>query len=333
MAAVRVATSIARTNAACVQLVRCLSSGTMASPMERFEFDLNGYCVVRGALSAEEVAACNEAIDAHAGEMNERTDPGLRNTKDGTPLAGDGKTGRMDLSGMLGWPAPQSAPFRKLLAHPKLIPTMHALIGKGYRMDHLPFLIAQEKGSEGFSLHGGPLTGDGGFNPHLQYVCRQGSMFNSLVAMSVVLTPHNEGDGGFCVVRGSHKMNFPVPAEMANGSALREHIYQPVTQPGDVIFFSEATVHGALPWAAAHQRRVVLYRFAPSNMAYGRSYYPTWPAEMTHGCTPQQLAVLEPPYNNRLDRPYIDTDGSVKHTSRQPVKKDFDKQVFGSKYF
>ena len=201
--------------------------------------------------------------------MNERTDPGLRNTKDGTPLAGDGKTGRMDLSGMLGWPAPQSAPFRKLLAHPKLIPTMHALIGKGYRMDHLPFLIAQEKGSEGFSLHGGPLTGDGGFNPHLQYVCRQGSMFNSLVAMSVVLTPHNEGDGGFCVVRGSHKMNFPVPAEMANGSALREHIYQPVTQPGDVIFFSEATVHGALPWAAAHQRRVVLYRFAPSNMAYG----------------------------------------------------------------
>lgn len=305
----------------------------MASPREMFEFDLNGYCVVRGALSAEEVAACNEAIDVHAAEMKERVHPELRNTKDGTPLAGDGKTGRMDLSGMLGWPKPQCEPFRKLLAHPKLLPTMHGLLGKGYRMDHLPFLIAQNKGSEGFSLHGGPLTGDGGFNPYLQYVCRQGSIFNSLVAMSVVLTPHNEGDGGFCVVRGSHKLNFPVPEDMSTGVDLQEHVYQPVTQPGDVVFFSEATVHGALAWTAEHQRRVVLYRFAPSNMAYGRSYYPTWPAEMTDGCTPEQLAVLEPPYNNRLDRPYIATDGSVQHTSRQPVKKDFDREVFGTKYF
>ena len=31
------------------------STSAMASPREMFEFDLNGYCVVRGALSAEEV--------------------------------------------------------------------------------------------------------------------------------------------------------------------------------------------------------------------------------------------------------------------------------------
>lgn len=43
-------------------------------------------------------------------------------------------------------PKPQCEPFRKLLAHPKLLPTMHGLLGKGYRMDHLPFLIAQNKG-------------------------------------------------------------------------------------------------------------------------------------------------------------------------------------------
>lgn len=298
-----------------------------------FAFDLNGFVVVRGALSAAEVARCNEAIDAHASEMHERTDPALRNTKAGTPLAGDGKSGRLDMSGMLGWPDPQCTPFRELLAHPKLVPMLHKLVGQGYRLDHLPLLIAQNKGSEGFHLHGGPLTSEGGFNPHLQYVCKQGTVYNSLLAMSVVLTPHNEGSGGFCVVRGSHKSNFAIPEAMMHGEQFREHIYQPVTQPGDVVFFSESTVHGALPWTEDFQRRIALYRFAPPNCAYGRSYHPSWPAQMTEGCTPDQLAVLEPPYNNRLDRPYVSEDGAVETQSRSDVKKQFDAEVFGTRYF
>ena len=48
---------------------------------------------------------------------------------------------------------------------------------------------------------------------------------------------------------------------------MREHVYQPVTKAGDVVFFSEATVHGAAPWTAEHQRRIALYRFAPSEIA------------------------------------------------------------------
>ena len=41
--------------------------------------------------------------------------------------------------------------------------------------------------------------------------------------------------------------------------------------------------------------------------------------------TEAQLAVMEPPYNTRLDRPCVEEDGSVKVTSRAAVKKDFDK--------
>ena len=51
-----------------------------------FEFDLNGWVVVRNVLTAEEVAAANAAIDAHAAELHERRNPGLRNTKAGTVL-------------------------------------------------------------------------------------------------------------------------------------------------------------------------------------------------------------------------------------------------------
>lgn len=42
--------------------------------------------------------------------------------------------------------------------------------------------------------------------------------------------------------------------------AFKEHIYQPAVQAGDVLFFSEATVHGSLPWKGDCQRRLALYR-------------------------------------------------------------------------
>ena len=58
---------------------------------------------------------------------------------------GDGINGRLDMSGMLGWEAPYCDPFRKILTHPKLIPYLLQLCGKGNRMDHMPLLIAQNK--------------------------------------------------------------------------------------------------------------------------------------------------------------------------------------------
>ena len=136
-----------------------------------------------------------------------------------------------------------------------------------------------------------------------------------LPTSQVSLCDHGPGDGGFCVVRGSHKLNLPVPSDMANGDCddFREHVHQPVwarglrgvatwtqheeshspphptrastphrtlvsphasqvTRAGDVVIWSEATVHGATPWRGAHERRIALYRFAPANMGYGRGY-------------------------------------------------------------
>jgi hypothetical protein len=51
----------------------------------------------------------------------------------------------MDMGGMLHWQSPHCDLFRSVLAHPKLLPVMHALLGKGYRLDHQPIVIAQDK--------------------------------------------------------------------------------------------------------------------------------------------------------------------------------------------
>lgn len=304
------------------------------TPEDKFFFDLHGFIHLKGVLSSEEVMAFNHAIDAHRSQIKERLDPDLRNTRAGTPLAGNSSAGRRDLGGMLGWPQPHCQPFREILAHPRLLPYFTDLCGPGYRLDHLPLVISQLKDSEGFHLHGGPLTGNGGFNPMLQYRCVNGDMWNSLLAVSVQLSDHPANAGGFCVVRGSHKINYPVPEAFAHGTLAPEHLYQPATAAGDVILFSEATVHGAMPWKADHERRIVLYRFAAAGCAYGRSYSPQWPAEMLDGLTPLQRAVLEPPYAVRLERPVLkEGDAEPNIGGRSDKKKEFDREVFGTQFF
>eukprot|EP00316_Scyphosphaera_apsteinii_P024051 CAMPEP_0119343208 /NCGR_PEP_ID=MMETSP1333-20130426/106324_1 /TAXON_ID=418940 /ORGANISM="Scyphosphaera apsteinii, Strain RCC1455" /LENGTH=322 /DNA_ID=CAMNT_0007355589 /DNA_START=218 /DNA_END=1186 /DNA_ORIENTATION=+ len=313
------------------------------SMRERFLFDLNGFLVIRNVLSNTEVDAANAAIDAHYSKLQQRTSTALRNTKADSPLSAEGP--RQDMGGMLWWPKPDAEVFRSILTHPKLVPYYTMLCGEGYRLDHQPLLIVQDRDSEGFSLHGGPVSLDHGiqqgrFNPELQYRCFNGQLWTSLLAVSVQLSDHAPGDGGFCVVRGSHKLSLPVPSEMTHAEIpeFAEHVHQPITKKGDVVIWSEATVHGATPWRGTHQRRIALYRFAPANMGYGRGYLEL-PREAIEDLTPSQRAVVEPPYAVRLERPMVNEDvardcgDQPQVKKRSKVKKDFDKALFGTNYF
>ena len=132
-------------------------------------------------------------------------------------------------------------------------------------MDHLPFCILQDRGSEGFDLHGGRISADGSelgrFEPDLAYSCINGSIYNPLLACSVQLVDHDAGDGGFVIIPGSHKANFPAPADVLTGTSSDvDLVRQPVTQAGDVVLFSESSIHGAAAWMSEKQRRIALYR-------------------------------------------------------------------------
>lgn len=305
---------------------------------ERYLFDLNGYIIVRGVLTPEEVEEANAVIDNHKHEMIERSDKPLRNTVCNTAFSGTGP-GRKDLGGVLEW-GNESKVFKSILAHPRLLPLFHGLLGKGYRMDHLPFVIASDKGAEGFQLHGGTIDCTSAeYNPHLAYTYHHNTIRCSLLGCNLMLVDHNAGDGGFCVVPGSHKSNFKMPKGMVDGERYGEFIIQPETKAGDVVLFSEGTVHGAKAWTSDRERRTCLFRFSPATNVYGRSYFGHdgeeggWPTKMYQDLTDAQRAVLEPPYANRLDRPNINPDGSVEITTRSERKKQHDRQVFRTKYF
>lgn len=174
---------------------------------QRYLFDLNGYIIVRNVLTPEEIKAANQAIDNHAHEFVERKDDELRNAKIDSKMRGLGP-GRKDLGRVLEW-GPESRVFQSILAHPKLVGCFHDLLGQGYRMDHLPFVIAQDYGGEGFSLHGGTIDcSSGEYNPELAYTCMHDTIRCSLLGVNVMLTDHNAGNLTFStlmmfIVRGA----------------------------------------------------------------------------------------------------------------------------------
>lgn len=318
---------------------------TEMTEAERYLFDLNGFLIVRGVLTPDEIAAAHAAIDDNADEAVPRSDGALRNAIPGSPMYGSGPP-RLDLGGIFEWGEVESTVFKSILAHPRLVPLFHGLLGKGYRLDHIPIVLMNNRGGEGFQLHGGTVDCTSGeYNSNLAYTCHNGSIRSNLLGCNVMLVDHNPGDGGFCVVPGSHKSNFKMPQGMVDGLAHAEYILQPATKAGDVVLFSEGTVHGAMGWTSDTQRRCALYRFAPATMSYGRSYFQgdagvekgggatSWPPKFYEGLDDAQRAVLEPPYANRLDRPNIREDGEVEITQRSGRKKRHDNDVFKTKYF
>ena len=271
---------------------------------ERYLFDLQGLLVVEGVLSRAEVAMANEAIDRHADGIVERVGEASLSSDSRTM---QGETGRGDLGGLLSWEKPWCDPFRAMLAHPQITPYLNQLLGKGWRLDHAAGLISMRKGAEGHLLHGssGPA-----FDRHQYYIFKDGQMHNGLTVVAWQLADVNPGDGGLALIPGSHKGNYTCPQPIRKWEAHRDVVKQVTCKAGDVVIFTEAVTHGTIPWTADHDRRSLLFRMSPGNLAYAKGYNP-WPESMLKGLTPQQHAVLEPPYHQRLQRPGLDDDGAL----------------------
>jgi ectoine hydroxylase-related dioxygenase (phytanoyl-CoA dioxygenase family) len=267
---------------------------------EKYLFDLNGYLVLEDVLTPEEVAACNEAIDQNQDRVQRR--PSDRARSRGSEAL-QGKV-RGDLLGMLVWPKPWCQPFRDLLSHPRIMACLLELIGEGFRLDHL-YGIVMDKGTEGHRLHGAKANSFFNF-----YGFINGRIRCGVVVVSWVLTDCGPGTGGFMVIPGSHKSNFPLPRDLDRLQSELGLARQVEAKAGSVIIFPEALAHGALPWRADHQRRSMLYKYAPGPLVHNapdafedpgyttdtKSYRPEGVEEVMDEFTPLQRALLEPPY-------------------------------------
>lgn len=256
---------------------------------EKYLFDLNGYLVIEDLLNKELVASLNRAIDHHMDPDAPLAETGLNSGSQQL----SGTHGRQTFGESLDWPAPWSNPFRELMALPKTLRYMVDTIGDDLRFEGLTGII-NTQGSEGQILHGGGVGHQADLEQGFFHRVEQGRIRNGEMAIAYLLSDVNPGDGGFCCIPGSHKANFFCSWEMRRMEVGDEFVRQVPAKAGSAILFTEALTHGALPWTAAHQRRIIIMRYGPGIMAFTPPAPPETLAELSALSTLHE-ALLKPP--------------------------------------
>lgn len=242
------------------------------TPEEKFMFDLDGFLVVKGVLTADEVANLNAVSD--------RVFP--RDYTDGDDSKGWVKVRRATFVSQ--W----DRACQNLLDHPKIVPYLVELLGPKFRIDH-DYAIFMQTDSGGGNLHGYPELG-----AHRYYQYRDGEVRCGLTVVTFCLAPAKQGDGGFVCIPGSHKSNFAVylPEDVRTMKRLPHYVYQPEVAAGDVIIFTEALSHGTRRWTGEQERRVFLFKFNPGHMTNKeKSYNP----QDYFDPTEQQVRIMSGP--------------------------------------
>jgi hypothetical protein len=236
------------------------------SDEERFQFDLEGYLVIKNVLTRQEC----EALSATADEVWPRQ-------------PGDGAFRRT--ANISQW----GKPFLDLMDHPKVLPYLVELLGRSLRIDH-DYCIFMQKGAAGGNIHGGPRR----IEADHWYYYHDGVMRNGLTVATWMLTDAEEGAGGFICIPGSHKTNLMtnLPVDVREQTRNAHYVVQPPLMAGDVLIFTEALMHGTRTWRASHERRALLYKYSPGYQSWSKTYYD--PGDYTEA-TEQQRRLMAPP--------------------------------------
>jgi hypothetical protein len=245
---------------------------------ELFEFDLNGYVVVKGFLSQEEVARMNGALDAQ-------------------PSARQAHKFKFILTDPM---------FMDLMSDRRILDICSEWIDPHFRFDHawgVQHYPDEANPAERENLHGGPYAEQSYF----QYHWRNDRPTCTCIICAYVLEAQLPGDGGFVIVPGSHKSNLGLLGTQVFNLILgRDHakapwVVQPELHPGDLLIFTEAAMHGTEAWRAPDRRRRNLYY----KYGYGAMGWPPQDNEEAlelrrRARNTQEELLLRPPYVSTL---------------------------------
>lgn len=247
------------------------------SDMDRYLFDLNGYLVLRGALSPEEVAACNASLD----ELQDCGPGEWRGRVHGHNFTGshEGLNLQQIYEGGAAW--------ERLIDHPSWTRKVMHFLGTdedSFDRLHGPCFIDENFASirgpgQAIGLHSGGherVT-------RCQYRYHDGRFHCGQINILIGLNDIGPGDGATMVIPGSHKSNVMHPefgrAQMTTEDgtsvdgitgAVEVHL-----NAGDAILFVDAIMHGSARRVNAGQRRIAVYRYGPSWGFFRHAYRPS----------------------------------------------------------
>jgi hypothetical protein len=271
---------------------RTMAAMDPLTPHERYFFDLQGYIILRQALSPQQVAACNAVLDV------------LRGTAVGRWA---GRVVAHSYGGAEGLNLQQiyeaGPAFEALIDHPAWIAKVQTLVGGEGTFDwlHGPLFIdeclANIRGPGGaIGLHSGGHDGC----VRTQYKVQDGRFHCGQVNVLTALTDIGPGDGGTMVIPGSHKAAFRHPDYARHGyapgndrtaegcaGAIEVHL-----AAGDALVFVDGISHGSARRVNAGERRVAIYRYGPSWGSWRHPYRPS--PDLLARLTPERRRIVQP---------------------------------------
>ena len=115
----------------------------------------------------------------------------------------------------LSLPEPHADPFRRMLAHPAVMSRLDWMLGRHFRLWGPPTARETPVGGIGQLLHGGLGWSQRGIPADFHsYHFANGQCHAEAVNVAWQLCDQRESDGGFVILPGSSKGQYPVPESM-----------------------------------------------------------------------------------------------------------------------
>ncbi len=227
---------------------------------EKYLFDLRGYLVVRGALSAGLLGRLNETIDEleALGDDQVAARGAPRHYARSDVYAQVGPAARDGLRDY-GCPVlPLGGVFEELIDLPTTLPQIENMVAEPCRLDAASFMSRHNRGAFRFHHGGAELL------PYSEYAVADGRFACVSVKISYALTDVGVEDGCFAVIPGSHKSNFTNPLVGEVPDPNHPLVAALPCRAGDAVLFTEDLSHGAVENRGSRVRRTLFYSYAPA---------------------------------------------------------------------
>jgi hypothetical protein len=258
----------------------------MVSEIDKFNFDLNGYVILKDVIPQEEIKKI---------EQNLNNIPNIEANEWHGHIHRENYPSERGISYQQIYEAGDA--FQKLIDHPAYFDHVKCFVGNQDDFDsflgpvYIDECFALIRGvGESIGIHSGGHKR----TKRTQFRYHNGEFHCGQINVFIPLTDIGPGDGATIVVPGSHKSNFPFPQNTQQTKSVYEYenAVEVHLNKGDVLVFVDAICHGSVKRENEGLRKVVIYRYGP---AWGNSRYGYLPSmQLLEKCTPEQRKIIQP---------------------------------------
>lgn len=245
---------------------------------QKYQWKEEGYLVLKGVLSAEEIKSLAAVIDQIDEENRKQLrSEGPQNGSDVKPYAGLNKLNIVEDNDI----------FIELMDHPVTFPVVLELLGPFIQLSMSQAMIRSPNPENKGLSHA--LHPDGG--QAMQRIRVDKNSLPLQIKIQYFLTPLAAPEhGNFTIVPGSHRRPFPA-AQLGNAeSPYNAEAVQLCVEAGDAAVFPHALWHGAASNKSSYARKTLIYCY---NHHCFRAYdYKEPSPKLLNRCTTRQRRLL-----------------------------------------